>query len=152
MPEFADKPSAALTTDQANRSRLVTKNRFIVEVINGRIKEKFKYFGSIIQNSTIPTLFDDFKIACALLNLTFKPLVVSDHDNLIVERMIQFSNTNNHLSQLIEKENLNARTSNFRRIETSQIDFFPTLDISQLQLYTCGTYQIKVAQLLCGPY
>lgn len=145
MPEFADKPSAALTTDQANRSRLVTKNRFIVEVINGRIKEKFKYFGSIIQNSTIPTLFDDFKIACALLNLTFKPLVVSDHDNLIVERMIQFSNANNHLSQLIEKENLNARTSNFRRIETSQIDFFPTLDISQLQLYTCGTYQIKVA-------
>jgi len=138
MPEFADIPSVALTTAQANRSRFVTKNRFIVELINGRIKEKFKYFGQTIQNSTIDSLFEDFRIACGLLNLTFEPLKTSNHDNLIVNRMIHFSNQNNPLLEVIKKENFNAQTSNFQRIEVLQIDSFPIFNIQQLQVYTCG--------------
>lgn len=58
MTEFADKSSAPLTTAQGSRSRLVTMN----EVINGRIKGKFKYFAQIIQNTTLYSVYEDFKI------------------------------------------------------------------------------------------
>ena len=43
MPSFAGAASLPLTTEQANFSRLVTKVRKIVEVVNGRIKKSFKY-------------------------------------------------------------------------------------------------------------
>lgn len=48
MPSFADTPSAQLTTEQANNSRIITKTRYIVEVVNGRIKKWFKYFDKTV--------------------------------------------------------------------------------------------------------
>jgi len=41
MQSFADTPSAQLRTEQANNSRIITKTRYIVEVVNGRIKKWF---------------------------------------------------------------------------------------------------------------
>lgn len=145
MPEFADSPRSTLTTAQANRSRLVTKNRFIVEVINGRAKQ-FKHFDQTIQNSTLESVFEDFRIVCGILNMCFEPLKSSTNDNLIAERMLQLVDRNNPLSDLVEEQNLNARKSNFQRIEVAEITYFPKFDISQLQLYTCGTYQIRMAK------
>lgn len=145
MPSFADKPSLPLTTQQANSSRLITKVRYIVEVVNGRIKKIFKYFDRTIQNTTLDTLFNDFKIACALLNLTFKPVVTSDLDKRIIDRMLHFSNEKNHLFELVCQEKLNSQTSRFQRMEDVEIEFFPRLDMQDLWLYTCGSYAIKMA-------
>lgn len=58
MPEFADSPTALLTTEQANRSRFVTKSCYIVEVINRRLK-----------NFEICTLIGRSKIRCFQLYL-----------------------------------------------------------------------------------
>jgi len=85
MPHFSDTSTASLTTTQANQSRLVTKNRYIVEILNGKLKKTFQYFDKTIQNTTIPYMFEDFKIACTLLNMTFKPPTTSSIDVLITE-------------------------------------------------------------------
>gem|GEM_PF-2279954 len=145
MPAFADTPNMPLTTEQANESRLVTKIRYIVEVINGRIKQQYKYFDKTIQNSTVPTLFKDFRIACALLNATYKPVQQSQLDRTIINRMLDYSGKHNYLSELVRNENLNIRRSHFQRIEVAALDFFPELSLNDLSLYSSGSYQIKQA-------
>ena len=74
MPPFPDSPSGKLSTKQANDSRSVTKSRYIVEIINGRLKKWFQYFDKTVHNSTLLYLSDDFKIACFLHNVVFKPI------------------------------------------------------------------------------
>ena len=57
-----------LSTDQANKSRLITVVRWVVESINGRFKRDFKLFRNKIFNKNVPYVFEDFKIAAALIN------------------------------------------------------------------------------------
>lgn len=144
MPPFANTPSAQLMTEQANNSRTITKIRYIVEVINGRIKKWFKYFDKTIHNTTLSYLFNDFKIACLLHNIMFKPITSSSLDIEIAERMLLLSNKSNNLSTLVADLNLNARRTLFRRLEVFDL-WFPQLTMRELHLYTCGSYQIKMA-------
>ena len=74
MPDFSEKASGVLITEQANNSRLITKIRYIVEIVNGRLKEWFCYFDRKIHNSTLLYLFDDFKIAYFLRNIMHQPI------------------------------------------------------------------------------
>ena len=46
MPEFVEAGLNQLTT-QANRSRLVTKCRFVVEAVNGQLKQRFGLFNQV---------------------------------------------------------------------------------------------------------
>lgn len=50
------------------------------------------------------------------------------------------------LSDLVEEERLNSHRSSIQRIDITELDYFPILDYTQLLLYVCGTYQIKVAR------
>ena len=61
-------------------------------------------------------MFEDFRIACALLNITFKPPTTSETVELITLRMLRFSNKDNALALLVREENFNARKSYFQRI------------------------------------
>jgi len=89
-------------------------------------------------------LFNDFKIVCALYNLTFSPSVTDyELEKDIAYRMLEQSNQPNLLQILIKTENLNARHSNFKSIEDS-IDF-PKLDLNNLYHYICDSYQIRMA-------
>jgi hypothetical protein len=59
-----------LTTQQANRSRLVTKCRFIIEKKIGELK---KYYSlDKRRNTEIGRLQIDYRIACAMINFTHK--------------------------------------------------------------------------------
>jgi len=42
MPQFMSKDQKQLTTEQANASRKVTMGRFVVETVNGRLKNVFR--------------------------------------------------------------------------------------------------------------
>ena len=57
-----------LTTLQANKTRFFTKIRWIIEDINGTIKQHFRVFDGTIQNSMLIHIMDDWKIACAFIN------------------------------------------------------------------------------------
>lgn len=45
---------------QASMPSLLDTIRWIVEAVNGRIKNKNEYLPQVIRNSNIPTLMDDF--------------------------------------------------------------------------------------------
>ena len=106
MPSFADSPNKSLTTEQANQSRLITKSRYVVEYVNGKIKKEFNYFNSAIRNTTLTYVFDDFKIACATYNCRFNP-IRSNTSNEIIKRMLQKVHEKNKLSDLVLEKNLN---------------------------------------------
>lgn len=50
MLSFSDT-SRELLTEQGNQLRLITKNRYTVEIINGRVKTRFEYFNRNIRNT-----------------------------------------------------------------------------------------------------
>ena len=56
------------TAEDANQSREVTMVRWVIESVNGRIKNVFKYFGGTLRNLSIPKTRKLFSICCALLN------------------------------------------------------------------------------------
>ncbi|XP_021943615.1 uncharacterized protein LOC110842214 [Folsomia candida] len=65
MPELL-KGKTQFSADEANQSRKVTMLRLIVEVVNGQIKLRFRFFDSIIQATYLPKIAMFFRIACAI--------------------------------------------------------------------------------------
>lgn len=57
-----------LTTIEANRSRLVTALRFIIEARNGHLKSVFKIFSTILSSYAQIKISEDIEICSALIN------------------------------------------------------------------------------------
>lgn len=146
IPSFSDTPTSQLTTKQANNSRLITKNRYVVEQVNGVVKNFFSYFGKVIRNTTLSTLFQDFRIACALLNIIFKPAEESQIDEDVANRMLSLQHGENFLSRVVLEERLNLRRSSFQVMNISELDEFRKLSYEELHLFCCGPYQLRMAQ------
>lgn len=79
LPKTKNRNEDQLTTEQANKSRLVTICRWVIEVINGWFKRDFKLFRQDFFNRALPHMMKDFKIAAALLNACREPLRDSVH-------------------------------------------------------------------------
>lgn len=62
------KNKTQLSTAEANKTRLVTALRFIVEVRNGHMKTVFKIFNTVWNSLALPHLMADFHICASLLN------------------------------------------------------------------------------------
>ena len=84
MQPFLDH-QRQFTTQESNKSRCVTKIRWIVATVNRRIKE-FKYFANTIQNSSLMYLQDDLSIACALINCYRPPIAASNPQGIELGR------------------------------------------------------------------
>lgn len=69
IPELLDKSNnqKQLTTEQANKSRIVTKARWVVEVSNAFIKMSYKALKEV-RNKSLPHTIMDYKIAAAFVN------------------------------------------------------------------------------------
>ena len=74
MPAFLRKGQTQHTTEEANESRLCTKNRWVVESYHARIK-KWRLLAEIVQNSFIPSLNDCVRIISAALNHFRGPII-----------------------------------------------------------------------------
>ncbi|XP_074604085.1 uncharacterized protein LOC141857488 [Brevipalpus obovatus] len=80
-----EKPS----WEKANRTRLVTKVRCVIEAINERIKN-WKLLHHVLQNTVIGSKNQDLKIICALINKYGKRLVSDvDHQEMIANRILE---------------------------------------------------------------
>jgi hypothetical protein len=143
MPE--SNPRGTLTVDQANRTRLVTKCRYIVEVKNGHLKQCFRLFDKVWPNHSIPHMMIDFRIACAILN-AYHPDIESDvRDGMeIAESMLARMDKWNHLSELVAAQNLNRRHAAFEPIDGSSLEDFPQLSEADLRSITLGSYQRRL--------
>lgn len=94
-------PSSKLTDGvlscfEANKSRFVTKVRFIIEVTFGTLKTKFKKLSQVWPNNSATTIMNDFRIACAIHNLDHQRIYSDMFDSqTIVLRMRSLMNKQN---------------------------------------------------------
>ena len=144
MPEFVEAGLNQLTTTQANRSRLVTKCRFVVEAVNGKLKQRFGLFNQVWSNRALSHCMSDFRIAHAILNAFFKGIVsdISDGPS-IAEWMLARVNQPIGLADYVSGQNLNRRSSLFKKMAADSIQDFPQLSLDDLRRIALGSYQLK---------
>lgn len=154
MPESLLEGHHQLTTQQANKSRCVTMCRWVVEVVNGRMKRDYKLFRQDYFNKAAKHLMEDFRIGCALTNM-FHPVIEDKPEYYeYVEIAKQRLNMPNHLADIVQREQLNRRRSMFHNIDGDHphLEQFPRLTIEQLKRFALGTYQLKQARSYYGEH
>jgi hypothetical protein len=68
MPQLLKEGNKSFSTKEANDSRIVTMTRWIIEVMNGRHKLKFKFFRNVIAGSYAQKILKFFRVAIAIIN------------------------------------------------------------------------------------
>lgn len=105
MPVYLKKGSKQHTTEDANASRLITKIRWIVESINGRLKQ-WRFFDKVVSNHYIPHLGDFLRIVAAICNKYRSPPASSQCDIQLAEEMLKKSRQGNLVKAIVENEGL----------------------------------------------
>ena len=141
MPSITSQKQ--LETVEANRTRLVTKSRWPVEAINEQLKTRFRFLDHVVQNASLYNVMDDVKVASALLNYTYKPLVSDEDDPSFARKMRPLVNKPNRLINLVKERNLDAQRKPFTKLDSSQIADFPVLSLIELKNITLGSNQLK---------
>ena len=85
MPSLMARDEKQLDSKSANQTRFVTKCRWVVEVVNSFLRT-FK---------SLPHVFQDFKIAGALINKFFKRLISDEEDSDTIIQSMKKKNRNN---------------------------------------------------------
>ena len=148
IPPTKDRNESQLTTEQANKARLVTICRWVVEAVNGKFKNRFKLLRQDYFNRALPHMFVDFKIAASLINAFYK--VATDHRlshniwNIINEKI----NSPNLLFNYVTLKNLNRQRVAFIRMEANlpHLEDFPQLTEDDILMISLGSYQMKLAR------
>lgn len=141
-----------LSTIDANKSRLITMTRWVVETINGRFKKNFKIFRHTYFNVALPNMMTDFKITAALINSTRQPYEDSIYAGQFINIINENINRQNELGQYVQENNLNRQRVAFMPVNiNNNEDFadFPELTYEDLILFTLGTYHLRIARSYC---
>ena len=146
MPLFLEKNKSQLSTSEANKSRLCTKQRGIVERVFGRLQSHFKYYANRSQNKSLKTDFRDLLNVCSVLNTYFLPIISdSGYEEEISNRLKSLLHKPTHLSDFVIQQKLNSKRVNFRDMDSSLDIEFPFLEQQDLYLLALGSYQLKLA-------
>ncbi|KYN43899.1 hypothetical protein ALC56_01634 [Trachymyrmex septentrionalis] len=70
--------SNKMDTIEADKSRFVTKFRWIVEQVFDRLKKKFKIFSLLTYNATLTHNYESLLIVFAFLNLSYEAVVTEN--------------------------------------------------------------------------
>jgi len=106
MPAFLQRNERQLSTEDANRSRLVTKSRWIVESRNGHLKSIFKFFDKVVPYAHVPNLRDFYCIAGGLINRWHQPILMQGANEDLARAMLQRAQEINVLKARVEVDNL----------------------------------------------
>jgi hypothetical protein len=153
MPATRDDNEYQLTTKQANDSRKVTMCRWVVETVNGRLKNQFRQLRHQNFNIAASHLFQEIKIAAALLNAFGVPLIDHRLTQEIINRIPNSSNQN-LLGEYVIANNLNRRRADFENMnaEVPGMDDFPILSADDLIIFSLGPYQVQQARSYYGEH
>ena len=145
-PAFLKSSEKQFTTETANKARHITKVRWVVEAINGKIK-KFELFNKAFNNSQMPSVNDYLLIVCAILN-AFRGAIIKDYDGEIelAQRILEQTEKENELLKLIESKQLPTTKSYYKKIDSINLFDFPILNYTDLTNITLGCYQLKMAK------
>ena len=91
-----------LTTEESNDSRLITIQRWVVEVRNGYLKSIFKFLNNVIQIHHIPNIGDFFRMAGAIINKYHIPLKMANADSELAQQALEKSWEPNVVQALVE--------------------------------------------------
>ncbi|CAF0729796.1 unnamed protein product [Brachionus calyciflorus] len=151
IPSSIRKDEKQLSTLEANKSRIVTKCRWVVEVLNSFLKRSFKALDGVTNKELGHTL-DDYRIAAALINKFFQRLY-SDNDNVqIAIKMKEKLHAPNLLSDFVKENKLHKKTL-FLRLETAEINDFLVLTVNEIvNDLTFGNYQVDQAKSYLGQH
>lgn len=104
------KDKKQLSTSEANKSRLVTALRFVVEARNGHLKTIFKIFNMVWGSLALKHLQDDIRICSALINLYFRAIESNKgFAEEISQRILNRLNTPNALSEIVDRLGLQKK-------------------------------------------
>ena len=77
-----------MTSIEANETRLVTKCRYVVEVVNGILKQQFQALKET-RNKMLSHIIFDFKIAAALINCFFSQRISDKFDEEEIAQLMK---------------------------------------------------------------
>lgn len=145
MPALLAQGQRQLTTQEANDSRIVTKTRWIVESRNGHLKSIFKFFNDTISTSHVGNIGDFLRIAGAIINKYFGPIVMNDANVQLAEEMLLKAQEPNVVQARVEVENLRNRRGEWVALNENHVPLFPRLTYAFLKEYTYGIFQVKLS-------
>ncbi|CAF1378083.1 unnamed protein product, partial [Didymodactylos carnosus] len=124
IPLFLPKNQKQFSTSEANSNRFVTKVRFVIECVNGRIKQ-WRFFNNVVPNSSLPFAHEYFSIVCSLIN-AFRPPFVQDtsaHEEIAREMQKKRDEKNKLLSKLNDKGFMKAKKWTSLKASDAAVDF-----------------------------
>lgn len=154
-PAFLPKSSKQFSTNDANHSRLVTKIRWAVECINGRIKS-WKYFDKVVPNSDIHNVKDYLQIVAALCNC-YRPSLHknSNADCEIAQKMLKMASQENLVQKRVLSDNaLLHRSKSWLPLHdlNNCLYDFPKMTEDDIRALTFGIYQVRQAASYIDEY
>lgn len=121
--------------------------RWVIEAVNGRIKNVFPFFKHTIEGTYVPTIMRFNRIACAIMNKYF-PLLSNNKEfhDVISEVCENEVAQSNELKEEIDELGLRRMTIRWQKASASSVLDFPKLSMDDLKRITLGTFQIKIAE------
>lgn len=111
MPPFLKKKEKQHSTEDANLSRMITKVRWIVEAVNGRVK-KWKLLDKVLPNTLVPSIGDFVRITCSLCNKYRPPIANNTEEDVKwANEMLNKAKQPNQLLEFLTTENLLRKRS-----------------------------------------
>lgn len=134
MPALLQRGQRQYTTDDANATRIVTKNRWIVEARNGHLRSMFKFLAQTIIMPHAKNLSSFYRIAGATIN-RYHPVIHMDGATAELGReILERALAVNVVQARVEVDNLRMRNGQWVRLNHRQV-----LDL------TIGVYQVNLA-------
>ncbi|KAF2886567.1 hypothetical protein ILUMI_19607 [Ignelater luminosus] len=143
MPNLLKHGKQQFTSSESNESRKVTALRFIVETVNGRLKNVFKFLSGRVEAAYGPDkIWNFFQICCAILNKNYGPILTDKpRHRIVVEACHSKLQALNKLEREIQEKNLLARSSSqWIRINLVDLPEFFILTMDNLLEITLGPY------------
>ncbi|XP_063373452.1 uncharacterized protein LOC134661345 [Cydia amplana] len=146
MPEVLARGQQQLSTEAANKSRIITKTRWIVEARNGHLKSIFKFFDGLIPMAQLNHLNDFLKIAGAIINRYHVNIYMEDATVRLARELLNRIHDINVMQARVEADvNLTRRNANWNLLNENHFPQFPRLDMAYLKRLTIGIYQINLS-------
>lgn len=146
--------SSQVNTVESNHNRLITKCRWIIEQVFGRLKMKFKFLEKMAHNGALEHDFDIWRICCCLLNM-FHIRIISDANyDTIAEEMLERVDRPNLLKNVVEELRLERARVPFRQLNNAGhiIARFPQLRNEDIHMIAFGSYQMRMARSYLGEH
>lgn len=121
-------------------------NRWVVEAVNGRLKNTFPFFKHMIEGTYVPKIMRFVRISCAIINKYFPPLFVNKEFHKTIATISKNGYpTTNELKTEIEQLGIQRMTTRWQKACESVVNNFPLLTMDDLKRITLGSYQITIA-------